>query len=608
MIIFFLLTIIINILNIIKSHPVKVNLNDLYYIIDSDYMNKTISNLISLIDGYVYLDIGKNPPNDMHEKIDLKKELKSINIKGNNTFYEFYREIKRVFAKIKDIHLNLIPHVNGTFDYYACIPFSFNINSSINNNITEYYIYLKDESINCPFDYNENISSFINVAIQENLTVSKIKGKDPFIFIQEFGIEFLSLKNNNSHFTAAIKYISNFPLYYLPLNETELNLSIELSNGSQCTIPYNLYLIEESLSYTKRDFKKNSNLIWNYSTNGFKCRVDEINQVNVFVQNTFSFNENQNITELIYNCSKLFHSNKYKIIGIESRNEGGDGKISVYLQQLLQPKISTNKILFSMRKNKFIKKNFGNIKKNYLDFSTCKNPESYDGIFPKKPDNHGNDITHNRTIIFDAINLNMKKDLEEKREKLIKTKNTKKPTDIIIFTDYDSISAASLFIKGFQQTGGAIVVGYFGNPYNNNLSDSSVSSSGASLYDWTEEYKNLINLNFSIIITNQEIFGYNYNDKNPIPQEYLKYNVDSHVNIYEDYNDDIYHLFIEEAKYIFDNYSNYCNINNKFLLLENSKCKEINGDKNKHGGFSCGSDSKWNVSNCKAFYCDLGYY
>ena len=261
-----------------------------------------------------------------------------------------------------------------------------------------------------------------------------------------------------------------------------------------------------------------------------------------------------------------------------------------------------------MRKNKFIKKNFGNIKKNYLDFSTCKNPESYDGIFPKKPDNYGNDITHNRTIIFDAINLNMKKDLEEKREKLIKTKNTKKPTDIIIFTDYDSISAASLFIKGFQQTGGAIVVGYFGNPYNNNLSDSSVSSSGASLYDWTEEYKNLINLNFSIIITNQEIFGYNYNDKNPIPQEYLKYNVDSHVNIYEDYNDDIYHLFIEEAKYIFDNYSNYCNINNKFLLLENSKCKEINGDKNKHGGFSCGSDSKWNVSNCKAFYCDLGYY
>ena len=57
----------------------------------------------------------------------------------------------------------------------------------------------------------------------------------------------------------------------------------------------------------------------------------------------------------------------------------------------------------------------------------------------------------------------MKLDLHKKREGFINSKKAKKQTDIIIFTGYQSISATSIFLKGFQQTGRAIVIGYFGN-------------------------------------------------------------------------------------------------------------------------------------------------
>ena len=40
----------------------------------------------------------------------------------------------------------------------------------------------------------------------------------------------------------------------------------------------------------------------------------------------------------------------------------------------------------------------------------------------------------------------------------------RKPTDIIVFTDGYSFSATSIFIKDLQETGNAIIVGYYGIP------------------------------------------------------------------------------------------------------------------------------------------------
>ena len=50
-----------------------------------------------------------------------------------------------------------------------------------------------------------------------------------------------------------------------------------------------------------------------------------------------------------------------------------------------------------------------------------------------------------------------------------KAKNIRKPHEIIIFTDGFSYSATSIFIKETQLRGGAIIVGFGGNPENKYL-------------------------------------------------------------------------------------------------------------------------------------------
>lgn len=584
----------------------SLTLDNLYENVDSTYMENVISNLSSLFEGYVYLDIAKNPPNSIHPKIDLKNELNSIDTTINKTFYDFYRDVKRITSKMKDLHFMPIPTFNNASNYIACIPFSFQIKIDKNNN---YQLHMK-KNFNCPFTYDDiNLNEFIDTAIEQNLSISLINDTDPFDFIQNFGKDYLDLKNKHSRFTAIMKYISNFPLYFIPLNESELILKIKLSNELEQNFSYFFFIFPAMQDKTINKFNLNENdLGWNYTVNGFKCKVDEINKYNIFYQNTFIFSSMETIKDAIYNCSKLFHENDYKIIGIESRNEGGSGIIGIYLEQLLQPKICTNKMLFSFRRNAYLEENFENLKKNFLDQRTCENPESIDKFFSEKSDYYGN-ITHNKTIILDEITLDMKSDLHIKRQELIKTKKTKKPTDIIIFTDYHSFSATSIFLKSFQQSGGAIIVGYYGNPKDNEtIRDSSISSSGILNYEWTNFQKNLENLNFHFQITGQEFFYYDYQKENPTPQEYITIPVDEYVDIYEEYSDDIYDKFINYANIIFDKYKDKCNINNKLLLLEDEECYDINNNEHAHGGFVCGYNGEWNKSQCQAFYCDIGYY
>lgn len=594
--------IIVALLILVKNESSgTIDLSQLYKEVDSIYMNNIISNLTSLLEGYVYLDIVKNPPNSKHQKINLIEELRKINISSNKPFYEFFREIRRVIGSVKDVHLAIMPLNNQALNYTACIPFSFEIKADENN---EYQINMRNSS-HCNFKYNNtNISYFINNAIENKTKIISINNQNTFDFFQNFGTEYFDLKNDHSRFTLMLQYISNIPLIFLPFNESELILNIKLSNGQEESIPYFIYLSPILDFDNKNDYIK---LDWNYTTKGFRCRVDQKNQLNVFYQNTFILGDD--IKDIIFNCSKLFHENNYSIIGIESRNEGGMGTIATYLQQLLQPKICTNKMLYSMRKNDLLKDHFETIKNTSLDFETCKQPESYDKLFLNKADDYSENITYSRTKILDEITLDMKNDLHLKRKELIDTKNTKKPTNIIIFTDYHSISATSIFIKGFQQTGGAIIAGYFGNPKNKEgTKDASVSSSGIFNYDKSSYYNNLASNGFLMTMTGTEFYYYDYQKENPIPQEYISIPVDEQVDIYEDYNDGMYDKFINASMQIFEKYKNKCNPNNNLLLLEDPICSNL--AEHTHGGHPCGKNGEWDLdkSHCQAFYCDMGYY
>ena len=84
----------------------------------------------------------------------------------------------------------------------------------------------------------------------------------------------------------------------------------------------------------------------------------------------------------------------------------------------------------------------------------------------------------------------------------------RKPTDILIFTDGYSFSARSTFIKKVQLNGGAIIIGYRGNPNLNKFDSSQSPSSVFSTEDSKDDLsKQITNLGFSLRYIIKEYFN-----------------------------------------------------------------------------------------------------
>ena len=225
----------------------------------------------------------------------------------------------------------------------------------------------------------------------------------------------------------------------------------------------------------------------------------------------------------------------------------------------------------------------------------------------------GLNIEHKRTKVIDRFPNAYRNGLNNIREEYFNSSFLKKPTDIIIFTDSFSYSSTSGFIKGFQSTGGGIVVGYYGNPTKNGTEffDSSQSDSDVKNLENTDMYKALNETGFTIVgVTCGESYDDFYQKDNPIPREYTLEPVDYRVDIYSRYSDDIYETFIKEGLQVHNLFNNgsYSNSKNDKLLLHDDKCNQIDGDPFAHGGFKCNNDSKWDKEKCIGYYCDIGYY
>ena len=349
----------------------------------------------------------------------------------------------------------------------------------------------------------------------------------------------------------------------------------------------------------------------------FKCKVDNNKKVNVIVQTNFEYGPNFfKSAGMILKCGKLFYSNNYPIIIIESKNGGGTAQLAMILHQILQIK-TVERTYFSFS---YSNKTMEYYKNNNLfatfNLETCTDIKDFREYSLKTDYYYNSDgtyIEHKRINALDILNKYRRQALKEFRIENKKSKNVRKPTDIIIFTDSFSYSATSGFIKGFQSTGGAIVVGYFGNPKIEgiDLFDGSQSFSSVLLDPNIPEQQKLENLGYHIAsLTVGESFDNSFKKENPIPTEYTLEPVDYRVNIYAHYSDDIYEEFIEEGLKIHNkfNIENYCNIKNEKLLMDNEICYNISGKEHAHGGYKCGNDNMWNESNCQPYYCDIGFY
>ena len=574
-----------------------------------------INNLEKIMERYVYLDILKNPPqpqgkDDYYNTVDLQKELNEMNTE-KRSLYEFYRDLKILISKCQDINLNI--NLNKEFSPGISLLNSIFISpfSLIIENEEVYAIPINEEY----FNVTDNDKKLINIIEQNTKNpIKRINNKNPIDYIQNFNGDFKKLKSPqaqfvfNQHFLQKMKIV-DFPFEMEHL--TDIKIEYENDNSNIINAYYKVINSNNTESFFK-DFvfkKKNqtnenlNEIKWDkeYDNGKLKCRIDIENEVNVIYQNSFYLSNLGLGIEFLIDCFKSFYENDYKIIVIEDFNFGGHVLLSDTFKQYLNL-LHPSKNYMSFRYNDEIKNTIGQIT-SIKEINTCKGRRAdYLFDFDYILDDYGTDkfgekIKHKRTQIFDGSFI----------DKDIYQKYFRKPHEIIIFTDGLSLSVTSMFIKGIQNNGGAIIVGYGGNP-NENSFDSSQSPSAAFTTDyWQDEIsQNIEKLQFTLIYTIQETFSrLDYENKINIPLEYQINLIDERVKIFNSYDDSIYQDFIEEAINIFNKYKKRCNPNNKNLLFITEKCK-FNNSKI-HGGYQCNDDATWSDI-CAPSFCDYGYY
>ena len=640
-------------------HPVSY-FKYLYKPIDEDKSHYIIGNISSYLNNfYIYKDIAKKPPkienleNYHHKPIDLVDSLSKISTK-NKTYLSLFQEINKVLKTVRDDHLNIL--LNNIEDKLKlpttsfCIPFEFYIDTEkgVERDIPVVKIR---PFYNCLFNYRNK--KFINDNLQQhvNISLKSINNTEPFEYIQNFG-KYQKLKNRHAQFTDNLNSIKSSRIDFIPFDLSDLvGINYEFENGDIINLDYyfvtpsnfkdinqeefeefhlsinnnqpSLYLIP-NIFQSKKLFQKKKGILfeedktaieWDIETKDklLKCKVDKEFKYNVFLQSGFMFSSFNDAIDVMVKCSELFYSNDYKIIGIENNNGGGTAPLYEIWHQFIQQK-TLDKTYRAVISNKEFTKYF----KEYYLFSGFSNIDTCKFFDSMKEMNEVTDdygfseefkerIEHKRTKIYDFLDRTWRKRLEKIRKNNFAKNKLKNPTDILIYTDSYCFSACSGFIKAFQNTGGAIIVGFNGNPKIKGINefDGSQSPSSVTQFSTKEKYE-LENLGYHIYgATFAESFDDSCKESNPNPREYSVDLVDRRVDIYGPYSDSLYSSFILKAENIFEEFENKCNKNNKRLLLNDDNCQFKD---HKKGGHPCRDDETWDKESCKAYYCDFGYY
>ena len=621
----------------------EINFNDAQNIIES---------VKTIMYEYPFINILKDPPLINGKKyfgsVDILKNLDSLKNeimeKTSMNFYEFHQKLYKIIEQTNDSHISFFYEGENKqlSQHYVISPI---VIKTIND---QKKLYLSANYLVEYFGLKKYILNYDKIKKKENISIISINDKEPFEYIRSFCKDYITFKNINAKFTETKTYLNNFVLGACPMDVNEFNLKIkyydkeiietnfiivnfEFFNQNNNYKKNNEYLKEffekenkqkgiiTNHKLLKKYLKPNSNktrnldeetINWDIDITEFKCRVDNKNKVNVYYQNSFSI-ENDNIDEIFLYCQKKFLDNNYPIIVIEDYNIGGKVLLSMIFSEIVQ-NLYNNQLKCSIK--------IGNYTKQIIEqdgsfFEYLKD----NGEFYKNNDEFLQDIT-----IDKLSNNNYNKRLKQRpfivhyaqyyKDFIIRNKY-KKPTEIIIFTDGFSYSATSLFIKSLYHFGGAIIVGYNGDP-DSDKNDFDASQSPTYVlnltqtkipaYDTLKKYGyQFSQISYGPSYKNQYIEG---NTNIDYPEEFQVTPVDERIDIYDSYDDNLYQKFIDKAKEIFKKYNedNKCNPNNKNLKMLNKECDK-NFNNYTYGGYECGNDGKW-TKNCKPFYCHKDYY
>ena len=608
---------------------------------DKDTILEYISKIFS--ESYAFNEIAKNPPqpdfdSKYHTPVDIQKQLKEISTE-NLSNYDFYRKISLILADLKDGHVRMFWNKFKFHEFYIRAPIEFYIQE-----------YDGENRIFGECAENDIINLFLNAGDIEEICssyssdypISSINDMDPFEWVNNFGGNLISTKNPQATFSFKLRFHNQVSLGDYPFSLEELqNFKVEFEDEEGGTVSfvtdYLIYSdidIEETklrnLELNKNNNNKNYNKLkhkrgnnkrkskirkletvinWDYQYgDDLKCIFDKENNLNIYYIASFWADNMIKYKETLINCYKLFDKNNYPIVVVNDLNNGGYIYFSQLFLGILSPLMPID-----LYKGRFrITDNFKNtenitefLNTNFTNIDNCKSENFEDLTKNKITVDHGNNIKEELSKLFFISNDTIHDEITKIRSEM---KNKRKPTDIIIFTDGYTLSSAAFLVKYLQKNGGGIVVGYSGNPQNDDLVfDSGQSASplfnSQILKIFNENYNSLL-IKYNIELEMPGILSFYDDSNNNIPIEYSVTPVDEKVDIYEPFDEISYESFVAVSKEILEKYKTQCNTNNINLIKIVEKCSFT---KNYiHGGYLCQEDGSWGTE-CVASYCDDGY-
>ena len=636
-------------------------------------------------DAYAFNEVAMNPTqpdfnNSYHNNISIRQQLNDLTNRVENhnitKNYEFYREIMKIISKLKDSHIQINWNFLELNNFFIVAPVFFEMRYDVNNKPKIFLLCSND-----PFPEDLEFDLEICYNIDESDFIISINDIDPFDFINNFGGDFVSTKNLHGTFSYKLDYHNDVPLSDYPLDKDELGeLKITFNSSDPITTKYyiksTIYLEDErylrnlnnknnnnsinsekkrninistnekkynrfkSINNKKNKRRKLDFLNWDYeypdNSIELKCNCNDYYKINILYFDSFLPNDKDAFIETIENCYfNCFDKNKYPILVISHLNNGGYVHLSQLFLGIISPLISINMYKGRIRLTETLGETediINYIETNLTSSNNCLHTNLEQLKVNKVTVDYKDNIKLNLSELFFLNNITIHNRIENLRKKM---NYKRKPTEILIFTDGYSFSAASLFMQYLQRGGGAIIASYMGNPHYINRSgipfDISQSPSPVFTHNLLkifspENYINLLNTNKN---SNNDDDDYEDEEKDKpkdeweiqmpgiqsfygpddfqTPLEYEVVQADEKSGIFVNFDHLNYKAFIYKALEIFDKYENKCNKDNKKLLKISEECDSKFPNDYTHGGYECGENGTW-TKKCVASYCDPGYF
>jgi len=616
------------------------------YKVPMDFVNAILNEIDYMGKVYPYVDIAKNPPENMRsffDPVDFEQEFKSLKTTlevSEGIASKVFRPVANFFGKYHDGHTHItFANTDYSKNIFAGVLYAFPF---------EWYPVVDTEGktrVKLLFRTHSALmgEDFVNTLDEKtaDLYADTIDGKEAFDYLKTFhndaslmkslqsilykaretGVTFLSQPLDDEDFEEHTIVFSDgtvlpFTIIIVNIGAQQLNAQYSLAGPS--VIPYDVWKKAEQTKQ-KRYTCRRTDYVQCYN------ETDDFNFIHVGsfgladVPNSDLVSEIKCFAKEVADCIKSFDTNDAPIIVSLLGNDGGLEYVSRLMSELLFPDYG-HPLVKAYRQTDETEV-FKNTMFSYGTISfatdTCE-PITYSSVdsYLKRTvtDDLGNSVEHKRTPKFYC-----EYDFLEYVDYAI-TKYPRKPTDIVVLTDSFCASACSMFVNSVLDNGEAIVAG-IGTPYDSEqkFTASQIQANNVerlfdlfgSLKDESEKYGIKIGVTFA------EHYPLSKKLDEVIPREFVLNKID--VNIpdsedgnpvlafpYKEYLSENFGKIVSDSLDVIETFTDSCNPDNKHLLLLSDKC-EITDDNVLKMGYACGSDGHWNKNECKIAVCKSGF-